>query len=153
MSAGCSGKPRQFRARTYNNRFKSRAGRAGTKTCRLLRIVAYMFLPLKRGVMRRRNMEALNKKLALLLWAQTDQGEDDVALFHGTLVSENEKYIFKRSEPPHPTIQDNWLHRIQPVSPELAEVLGEAEFTLSLTVGSCEESDLDFSNFGLKWPH
>ena len=98
-------------------------------------------------------MEALNKKLALLLWAQTDQGEDDVALFHGTLVSENEKYIFKRSEPPHPTIQDNWLHRIQPVSPELAEVLGEAEFTLSLTVGSCEESDLDFSNFGLKWPH
>ena len=26
-------------------------GRAGTKTCRLLRIIAYMFLPLKRGVM------------------------------------------------------------------------------------------------------
>ena len=28
-------------------------GRAGTKTCRLLRIIAYMFLPLKRGVIRR----------------------------------------------------------------------------------------------------
>ena len=26
-------------------------GRAGTKTCRLLRIIASMFLPLKRGVM------------------------------------------------------------------------------------------------------
>lgn len=50
VSAGVGGKPRQFGARTYNNRFKSRAGRAGTKTCRLLRIIAYMFLPLKRGV-------------------------------------------------------------------------------------------------------
>ncbi|TPV51735.1 hypothetical protein FJ444_21230 [Aestuariibacter sp. GS-14] len=52
MSAGCGGKPRQLGARTYNNRFKSRAVRAGTKTCRLLRIIAYMFLPLKRGVIR-----------------------------------------------------------------------------------------------------
>ena len=59
VSAGVGGKPRQFGARTYNNRFKSRAGRAGTKTCRLLRIIAYMFLPLKRGVIRRFGLAVL----------------------------------------------------------------------------------------------
>lgn len=63
LSAGCGGKPRRFGARTYNNRFKSRAGRAGTKTCRLLRIIAYMFLPLKRGVMYSWKVSHLPRKL------------------------------------------------------------------------------------------
>ena len=37
-------------------------GRAGTKTCRLLRIIAYMFLPLKRGVIRRFGLAVLKRR-------------------------------------------------------------------------------------------
>jgi hypothetical protein len=97
-------------------------------------------------------MEALNKKLALLLWAETENGEDDVALFTGILVFENNSYIFKRSEPPHPIIDNDWLGRIQPVANDQLETLNNAEFVLSLSVGNIKGSDSSFKSFGLKWP-
>ena len=46
--------------------------------------------------MSNQSMEAQNKTLALILWGKDSDGEDDVAVFPGTLIKENDLYYLQR---------------------------------------------------------
>ena len=100
-----------------------------------------------------KTIEALNKSLALVLWAKDESGEDDVAVFSGTLVNIDENYFLERdSNNKNPEIKKEWLQRINSVPEELKENLMGCEYQLSLSVGSSEEISEPLENFGLSWP-
>jgi len=97
-------------------------------------------------------MEALNKKLALVLWAEDENGEDDVTVFSGTLIRIEGLYFLEREDGNNPEILQEWLGRIKPVTVELKETLLDCDFQLSLSVGQVE-SEQGLEHFGgLKWP-
>jgi len=99
-------------------------------------------------------MDALNKNLALVLWAKDKNGDDDVAVFPGVLIKEGNSYFLKRkSEETKPEIKEEWLSRIKIVPAELKETLQGCEYQLSLTVGSTEDVTESLESFGLNWPN
>ena len=60
----------------------------------------------------------LGNSLALVLWAKDEKGEDDVAVFPGTLMKEGTQYILQRVEnETNPMILEEWLPRISEVPP------------------------------------
>jgi len=96
--------------------------------------------------------DALNRTLALVLWAKDENGDDDVAVFPGTLVKENGLYFLRRDDGKNPEIRDEWMSRIKEVPKDLKETLSNCDFQLSLTVG-CAESEMgSLESVGLKWP-
>jgi hypothetical protein len=97
-------------------------------------------------------MEALNKTLALVLWAKDENGDDDVAVFPGTLIQEKDLYFLQRGDEARPEIRAEWLSRIKKVPDDLKETLSNCEFQLSLTVGNTENETATLEAFGLKWP-
>ncbi|MBQ0797088.1 hypothetical protein [Zhongshania sp.] len=97
-------------------------------------------------------MEALNKRFALVLWAEDEQGEEDVAVFSGTLIKEGNLYFLQRRSGQGPEIREEWLERIKPVDDELKETLMGCEFQLSLSVGKAISGQVLESFGGLKWP-
>lgn len=98
-------------------------------------------------------MEALDHKLALLLWGEDENGEDDVAIFAGVLISKDGEYFLQRDDGNKPEIREEWLDRIKPVSSDLKETLLQCDFQLSLSVGSIESNEGFESFAGLKWPN
>ena len=101
-----------------------------------------------------KNIEALNKSLALVLWAKDENGEDDVAVFSGTLINVDGVYYLEReSNNKNTEIKEEWLQRINSVPEELKETLMGCEYQLSLSVGSSEEISEPLENFGLSWPN
>ena len=100
-----------------------------------------------------KNIEALNKSLALVLWATDDTGQDDVAVFSGTLIQVDDNYYLEReSNNKNPALKEEWLQRISSVPEDLKETLMGCEFQLSLSVGALEEISGPLENFGLSWP-
>ncbi len=100
-----------------------------------------------------KNIEALNKSLALVLWAEDEAGEDDVTVFSGTLIKVEDNYYLEReSNNKNPEIKEEWLQRINKVPEELKETLMGCEYQLSLSVGSSEEISEPLESFGLSWP-
>ena len=98
-------------------------------------------------------MEAINKSVALVLWGEDENGEDDVAIFSGVLVSEKGRYYLRMSNGKSPEIYSEWLDRIEPTSDKVKELLFECEFHLTLSVGNVEKADSALQSFGgLKWP-
>jgi len=97
-------------------------------------------------------LEALNKTLALILWGKDKNGEDDVAVFPGTLIQVNDLYYLQRSDETNPEIRPEWFPRIERVPEDLKETLLECEFQLSLTTGESENISEILESFGLKWP-
>ena len=63
-------------------------------------------------------MEALNQSLALVLWNQDRDGNDDVAVFSGILIEEAELYYLARENGVKPEIRREWLPRIQAIPEE-----------------------------------
>lgn len=68
-------------------------------------------------------MQALNRRLALVLWAEDEKGEEDVAVFSGTLVANGGRYFLACERGQAPEILDEWLERIRPVPDDLRETL------------------------------
>ena len=98
-------------------------------------------------------MQALNKKLALVLWAKDDEGKDDVSVFSGTLIQNQESYYLERKDGSNPEIRQEWLSRIQIIPEDLKNTLMGCDYQLSLTVGDISDSADQFEAFGLKWPN
>ena len=99
-------------------------------------------------------IDAVNKSLALILWAKDINGEDDVAVFPGVLIKEGNRYYLKRnSEESNPEIKEEWLSRIKNIPEDLKETLQGCEYQLSLSVGSAEDITETLESFGLKWPN
>jgi hypothetical protein len=96
---------------------------------------------------------ALNKRLALVLWAEDEDGEDDVVVFSGVLIQTGENYYFQHEgDGLNPEIRPEWLSRIKRVPEELKETLMSCDYQLSLSVGNAKDMDEPFEDFGLKWP-
>ena len=96
---------------------------------------------------------ALNKKLALVLWAKDKEGEDDVAVFPGVFTQVGGSYYLQREgEGNSPEIREEWLPRIKSVPDESRDVLMGCDYQLSLSVGNSEDVNEPLENFGLKWP-
>jgi hypothetical protein len=59
-------------------------------------------------------------------------------------------------EPPHSSFQvpNEWWDRLKPISDDLKEMLLEADFCFSVTVGNLSESGdvAGYVKTGLKWP-
>ena len=97
--------------------------------------------------------DAINKQLALVLWAKDKDGEDDVVVFPGTLIHKNGNYYFKREQDGKaPKLHNEWIPRIKEVPEELKETLCNCDYQLSLTVEDINENEPGFESFGLKWP-
>ncbi len=97
-------------------------------------------------------MQALNRKLALVLWAEDEEGEEDVAIFSGTLVAKGGRYFLERDREQATEILEEWLERIQPVPDHLLETLLHCDFQLPLSVGKVESGESMESFGGLEWP-
>jgi len=97
--------------------------------------------------------DAINKKLALILWAKDKNDEDDVAVFPGVFIKEGNSYFLKRgNSDTNPELKTEWLSRIKLVPEELKETLQGCDYQLSLTVGSADDITESLDDFGLKWP-
>ena len=97
-------------------------------------------------------LDAVNKSLALVLWAKDEKGEDDVAVFSGMLVQEKNEYLLKREGGANVELQTEWLHRIRKVPKELRAILLDCEYQLPLSVGDKPNDSEGYEKTGLKWP-
>jgi hypothetical protein len=96
---------------------------------------------------------ALNKSLALLLWSKNELGENDVAIYSGTLIEIGGKHFLRRrsggSDVP---FLEEWLDRILEVPVDVKDTLRSCEYRLSLSVGEIDEPGPEYVALGLKWP-
>ncbi len=97
--------------------------------------------------------KALNKRLALVLWAEDEEGEDDVVVFSGIFIQDKGNYYLQREgNEPNPEIRKEWLSRIKVVPEDLKDIFLNCEYQLPLSVGDAEETSGSMESFGLKWP-
>lgn len=92
-------------------------------------------------------------RLALLLWAKDEHGEDDVAIIIGDLIEKDGAHflVFDGEGSPF-EIRNEWIERIRPTPPDLDVDVDGAEFLLSLSVGKSEDIDGPLEKTGLRWP-
>lgn len=96
---------------------------------------------------------AINKKLALVLWAKDDAGEDDVVVYSGILVRKATGFYFERKwDDESSEIFQEWLPRIRPVPESIKETLLNCDYQLSLSVSDAGECACELEKFGLTWP-
>ena len=98
------------------------------------------------------NLIGLNKTLALILWGQDKNGEDEVVVFSGVFTEKDGTFYLERENQESPVIQEDWLPRIKEVPEDLKDVLMGCEYQLSLSVGDIDEAPEPYEPFGLKWP-
>ncbi len=92
--------------------------------------------------------------LALLLVGETEDGEEDWAIFTGTIESKDGEFFLNRGPDKDIfDIRDEWLSRIKPVKEEVREILGNCNFFLPLSVSAVSDDDAQgMEATGLKWP-
>jgi len=99
--------------------------------------------------------ELTGKKLALAIWGEDENGKDDVAVLTGRARWANgHLYLdYGRNQKPF-QFPDDVLERIKPVPADVADIFLEAEFYISMSIGSLpDDADPnDYIDTGLKWP-
>lgn len=85
---------------------------------------------------------------------ETSTGEDDWAVFSGTLKKNASGLFLDRGLKPPFEISPEWIERIQPTGPDVKKILLNAEHYLSLSVGPIPEGESidSYISAGLKWP-
>lgn len=97
-------------------------------------------------------MDWHGQRIALLLWATNADGSDDVVRRAGELrVVDGAVSFWQRGEWKL-DLRAEWLDRIRPSPPDSADILGDAPWVLSLSVGDCEDGGPGLDKTGLKWP-
>lgn len=96
--------------------------------------------------------QAIDQTLAVLLWGEDAEGEDDVVLMTGVLREADGAFFVDRGDNPRFPLEAEWLPRIKRTNPEVLDVVNHAPFMLTLTVGNVDEVDDDYRPTGLKWP-
>lgn len=94
------------------------------------------------------------RKIALVAWGEDENGKDDVAVFTGIARWENgHLYLDRKGKKPF-QFPDDTLERIKPVPAEISDILLEADFYISMTIGSLpkDANPEDYIKTGLKWP-
>lgn len=92
-------------------------------------------------------------RLALLLWAKDEHGEDDVVMIVGDLIEKDGVHFLLFDGQGSPLeIRDEWIERIRPTPPDFGVDVDGAKFLLSLSVGKSEDIDGPLEKTGLRWP-
>jgi hypothetical protein len=87
-------------------------------------------------------MDIVDKQLALVIWGEDQNGEDEVWVHTGTVrMEESGLFLDRGPDKPQVKLLPEWLPRIEPVTEEVRSILGGAEFCVSLTVSCIPESD------------
>lgn len=94
------------------------------------------------------------KRFALLLCGQSEDGEDDWAVFPGIArLRDNCLFLERSRDAPHVEIQPEWYERIKPTNNTSRDILQGADYYLGLTVGNISDEDAKgLEGIGLKWP-
>lgn len=95
--------------------------------------------------------DATGKPIALILWRKKDDGEDDLAVFKGTLSQQDGIYYLDREEGYDRALKKDWLGRIDTVPEELKEVLLNCDYQLSLKLDELADAG-GLESFGFSWP-
>ena len=95
----------------------------------------------------------VGSRLALLLTGEDEHGGDDWVVFAGVVRQDGERLVLERNEGPF-ELRAEWIERIRPVKAELRDVLLDADYVLTLSVGNLPAgAPTDgFEATGLKWP-
>ncbi len=94
------------------------------------------------------------KQFALLLCGETDDGEDDWAVFPGVArVRHGALFLERHGDKPDIEILPEWQDRIRPTNDKTKQILQGASYYVSLTVGKKpDEKDAGYVPTGLQWP-
>lgn len=99
------------------------------------------------------NLEAIEaKSIAMIVW--NTEKENDVHVYLGKLQNVNGEYFFINKEKGWKvSLDEEQLSRIQAVSNDLKEMLLNADYALSMSMGSLPEADdkSTYEKTGLKW--
>src|SRR3954467_1180799 len=98
------------------------------------------------------NFEDLkDKNISLIVW--NTEKENDVHVYLGKLHFENAFYYFINKEKGwRISLDEEQLSRLKPVSEDLKETLLNADYALSVSIGSLPETDSNaFEITGMKW--
>jgi hypothetical protein len=100
------------------------------------------------------NSSVVGKPFAVLLMGETAEGEDDWAVFSGTLKQNPSGLFLDRGTKPPFEIRAEWIERINPVGSDVKDILLGAEHYLPLSVGLIPEGESTESYVctRLKWP-
>jgi hypothetical protein len=96
------------------------------------------------------------KKVALIAWAKDEKGEDDVAVFTGTGRWIGDQLSLDRGvNETAVAIPNEWLDRLQIVTPDLKKTLLDSDYSISISVGNLTNADRpsELDSLGLKWPN
>jgi len=99
------------------------------------------------------NLEATEgKSIAMIVW--NTEKEDDVHVYLGKLQNTNGEYVFINAEKGwRVSLDEEQLSRLQPVTDDLKEMLLNADYALSMSMGNLPETDgnADYETTGMNW--
>ncbi len=96
------------------------------------------------------------KRIAMIAWGEKEDGSDDVTVFTG-IADWRDRHLTMVREPKESSFQipDEWLNRLNPVEEKLKEILLEADYCFSVSIGNLSDGE-DLSMLqktGLRWPN
>lgn len=100
------------------------------------------------------NANIIGSSFCVLLMREAAEGEDDWAIFSGTLKQNSTGLFLDRGTKAPFEIRAEWIDHIKPVDSEVKDILLDAEYYLPLSVGSIPEGESteSYIDTGLKWP-
>jgi hypothetical protein len=99
--------------------------------------------------------ELTGKKLALVVLGDDEKGETEGAVFTGLAQWVNGHLYLERGRNQKPfQLPDDTLERIKPVPADIKDIVLEAEYYLTMSIGPLPEdaNPNDYIETGLKWP-
>lgn len=96
--------------------------------------------------------EIIEKAIAMVVW--NSEIENDVHVYLGTIRSFDGEYVFINEERGWKvSLNDEQLSRLKPVSDDLKEILLNADYSFSMTMGNIPDTDVltNFNDTGLDW--
>jgi hypothetical protein len=99
------------------------------------------------------NLEQVKEKsIAMVVW--NSQKENDVHVYLGKLNSSDGQYSFINEERGWKILlNDEQLGRLKPVSDDLKDILLNADYSFSMSMGDIPDGEdlTDYNDTGLKW--
>lgn len=94
--------------------------------------------------------ELIDKNISLIIW--NTEKEDDVHVYLRKLHFDNSEYYFENREKGwRVSLDKEQVKQLKPVSDDLIEMLLNADYALSLSMGNLPEDNTDFEATGIKW--
>jgi hypothetical protein len=93
------------------------------------------------------------KRMAMMAWGKKEDGTDDVVAFTGIADWDGKRLRLLREKGEVFEVLADFWDRIRPVNEEVKDILLNAEFCFSVTVGNLGDAGADgLLLTGLKWP-